>query len=222
MKPNEPFIGFIFIIFIALLWLGFLFHQDTRFAGSFFGGVLAVTGSILLLVPALYSLIKRVPVFRNYFTKKISLAVMLTIHIYCSFIGAILVLLHTGHKFQSRLATTLTALLLIVVFSGYIGRYLLSRISNDVVQKKKLLSSLDSEYAATVVAMHARTQLKREIIYDLAESIADTEYAISTHDFFKRLFSGWLKLHIILSSFFYILLALHIGGVNYFGLRWFQ
>lgn len=244
MKSNEPLIGFIFMLFLMVLWLGFIFHQNERFAGSFMGGILAISGSLFLLVPFFYSVIKRVPILKRSITKIISFPTLLTIHIYSGFIGAILALLHAGHKFHGILATVLTALLLILVFSGYIGRYLLRRVSKEVTEKKQLLLALESQYAAKVVELHSRPEEKYLMafftgffarllasrpldtpateVFNLAESIADVEYAISTHDLFKRLFSGWLKLHIVLSFLFYLLLVLHIGSEYYFGLRWFS
>jgi len=56
----------------------------------------------------------------------------------------------------------------------------------------------------------------------LAESIADVEYALATHEKFKRWFSKWLKWHIVISVFLYVLLAQHIWGAIHFGLRWFE
>jgi len=53
-----------------------------------------------------------------------------------------------------------------------------------------------------------------------AESVADLEYAIRTHELFNRWCRRWLVLHIVLSVIFYGLLALHIGAGVYFGLRW--
>ena len=55
----------------------------------------------------------------------------------------------------------------------------------------------------------------------LAESMADIEYAIKTHETFKRLFSDWLRFHIVISLVLYGLLALHVWAAVYFGLRWF-
>ena len=54
----------------------------------------------------------------------------------------------------------------------------------------------------------------------IAESVADLEYAIRTHELFKRWFARSLTLHIVLSVLLYLLLALHIGSGIYFGLRW--
>jgi hypothetical protein len=56
----------------------------------------------------------------------------------------------------------------------------------------------------------------------LAESMADLEYAIKTHELLKRRFALWLDLHIAASIVFYVLLALHVWAGIYFGLRWFE
>lgn len=54
----------------------------------------------------------------------------------------------------------------------------------------------------------------------VADSIADLEYSIKTHELLKRRFTVWLTVHIAASVFFYGLLALHIWASIYFGLRW--
>lgn len=244
MKPEEPLLSLTLVLFLAVLWLGFLFHQDMRFAGTFAGGMLAVSGSLFLLVPLFYSIIKRIPRLKRLVTKRISFSSLLTLHIYSGFIGAILVLLHTGHKFHGILATTLTALLLIIVFSGYTGRYLLTRISKEISEKRHLLTSLETQFSVKLTELREKPQERAALsllsgffsrifasrllagasvdIFHISESIADIEYAISTHDLFKRLFSIWLKLHILLSLLFYVLLILHVGGEYYFGFRWFE
>ena len=56
----------------------------------------------------------------------------------------------------------------------------------------------------------------------LAESIADLEYAIKSHELLKRRFEVWLRLHIAASVLFYMLLVLHVWAGIYFGLRWFN
>ena len=54
----------------------------------------------------------------------------------------------------------------------------------------------------------------------LAETQADLEFALGSHELFKRFFSRWLKLHIAISMALYVLLGLHIWATIYFGLRW--
>jgi hypothetical protein len=56
---------------------------------------------------------------------------------------------------------------------------------------------------------------------DLAESIADLDYAIRTHEVLKIWFTRWLRVHIWLSVILYVLLALHVWGAVHFGIRWF-
>lgn len=52
------------------------------------------------------------------------------------------------------------------------------------------------------------------------QPVADLEYAIRTHEFFKRWFRRALIVHIVLSLIFYLLLVLHIWAGIHFGLRW--
>lgn len=54
----------------------------------------------------------------------------------------------------------------------------------------------------------------------LAESIADVEYAIMAHELLRGRASRWLKLHVLTSTVFYVLLALHVWTSIYFGVRW--
>lgn len=222
MKPSEPLISFALAILLLVLWLGFLVHVDARFAGSLTGGILAVSGSLLLLVPLLYLVIKRIRPLKAAVTKKVSFATLLEIHIYCGFVGAILVLLHTGHKFEGTLATVLTASLLIVVFSGFTGRYIMGRVAKGVSEKRGLLSELTGQLESKFAnAASLATSSGRDIL-PLVDAVADVEYAISSQTLFQKLFSIWLKIHIFLSVAFYFLLFLHVAGEYYYGLRWFQ
>ena len=56
----------------------------------------------------------------------------------------------------------------------------------------------------------------------LAESIADIEYSIKTHELLKRRTADWLKVHILTSCTFYLLLIIHVWSAIYFGIRWFN
>ena len=62
--------------------------------------------------------------------------------------------------------------------------------------------------------------LSARAIY-LTDAIADVEYAVKTHETMKKIFAWWLKLHIVISSMLYLLLAFHIWAEIHFGLRWF-
>lgn len=253
MKEHERTIVGGLVALLLILWLGFLFHHSPRFAGSLAGGVLAVVGSVLMLVPLAYLIIKRIKPLKAFVTAHVSMRTLLTIHIYAGVLGPILVVLHTGHKFESHLGIALTAMTLIVVVSGFIGRYLLGQIGAELNEKHVLLGNLTTAYDGVIRELQehperaeqvrsmrgafrrigARFFFAQDVPHEagltvtaralrLSESVADTEYAIRTHEIIKRAFTVWLKIHIVLSFTLFALLGLHVWASIHFGLRWFS
>lgn len=253
MKAHHKPIVIGLVVLLLILWLGFAFHHSQRFAGSFVGGMLAMTGSVLMLVPLVYLFIKRIPPLKRFVTARVPMSTLLAIHVYAGVIGPILVILHTGHKFESHLGIALTAMTLIVVLSGFTGQYLMSGFSQSIREKQGMLTQLELAYRETAAELSANPEqlaVMRPLggfpgrmltwlfvrtpasssgamsapirALRLSESIADVEYAIRTHETFKRVFKVWLKLHIILSFTLYALLALHVWAAVHFGLRWFS
>ena len=242
------------LLLLLVLWLGFLVHGSPRFPGSFTGGVLAITGALLMLLfPLAYAAAKRIPAVKKVVTRRISITTLLTWHLYTGIVGAILAIIHTGHRFESNLGIVLTAMMLLTVFSGYVGRHFLSYVTLELREKQALLNKLATIYnqtvaelarqpdpAVTAAASHGLfTQMFSGLIapepslrqstisvsyraVHLAESIADVEYAIKTHELFKRRSAVWLKVHITTTAAFYVLLILHVWAEVYFGLRWFS
>jgi len=245
MKERERIVVTGTLSVLLLAWLGFLVHRSPRFPGSGVGAVFGIAGALLMLVPLAYPIVKRVPYLRDRVTKRISLQTLLTVHVYAGILGPVLAIIHTGHKFHSRLGITLTAFMLLVVVSGFAVRYLLTYVSQEITDKLLLLQTargdLDSAWGVLENSPAERRALPQSPLLAAglasfgvelssgtaaadvtrnAESVADLEYAIRSHELLKRLFSLSLKLHIVLSVIFYALLALHIGAGIYFGLRW--
>ncbi len=128
MRNREWIIVTLLVLLMLTVWLGFLLHRSPRFAGSLSGGVLGVSGTILMLVPlAAYCVVKRVRIIKRRVTGWMSMRTLLTVHIYTALLGSILVLLHTGHKFDSPLGMALTAMVLLRL-SAWHG-FLLDRAS---------------------------------------------------------------------------------------------
>lgn len=250
MKERQRIIVSGLVVLFLLLWLGFLVHRSPHFAGSFWGGVLGVSGAVLMLAPLIYLIIKRIPLLNNAIRRRASMRTLLAWHIYAGVLGPILGILHTGHKFESPLGIALTGMMLLVVVSGFVGRYLMSQFSESIREKKEMLTQLELAYrqTATELASHPEqmtivrpfsgvfTRLLTGVVAGatvsgqmsgpvralrLTESIADVEYAIKTHESFKRLFGLWLKFHIAISAVLYVLLGLHVWSEIHFGLRWF-
>jgi hypothetical protein len=96
-------------------------------AGSLFGHLIGVAGFLLMLVTeTLYSYRKR--------SRKArwgSMASWLQFHIFTGLVGPYMILLHTSWKFHG-LAGATTLLTIIIVVSGFIGRYIYTRIPRSI------------------------------------------------------------------------------------------
>lgn len=158
MKEREPVVVGGLVSVLLLLWSGFLFHVAPGFAGSPWGGVLGVSGALLMLVPLGYLLVKRIPPLKKRVTKHVSMRTLLTWHIYAGVLGPILAIVHTGHKFVSPLGIALTALTLVVVLSGFVGRYLLNQFSQEIRAKKEMLTRLELAFRATAGELAAHPE----------------------------------------------------------------
>lgn len=146
MQERERTIVTCLVVLLLALAAGFVFHRDERFAGSLAGGILGISAAALMFVPLLYLFIKRIPWLRRPITPRMSMRTLLAIHIYAGIVGPILAILHSGHKFNSTVGIALTLIMLIVVFSGFIGRYLMGRISTGIREKQAALAALQKQY----------------------------------------------------------------------------
>jgi hypothetical protein len=252
MNKERTIIGGLLVLQL-ILWLGFLVHRAPGFPGSLTGGVLGIIAALLMIVPPLlYSATKRIKFFKEKISKRISIATMLNWHVYTSIVGSILAILHTGHRFESNLGIWLTAMMLLTVLSGFVGRYFLTYSYKELHEKQDELNLLATQYNQIIGGLAKKPE--PDIAYTtshgfisralnsfvgtenmqadvqapislravrLAESIADLEYAIKTHEILKRRTARWLKAHIITSCAFYLLLIIHIWSGIYFGLKWF-
>lgn len=245
MKEREGIIVTGGVCVLLLAWLGFLLHRSPRFPGSGVGAVFGIAGAALMLFPLAYPIAKRIPFLQARITSHVSMQTLLTLHVYAGIFGPLLALIHAGHKFDSLLGIMLTAVMLLVVVSGFAVRYLLTYVTHEIKDKLVLLQTargdLDSAWGVLENSPAEMRALPKAPILTAglaslgielpfggpagevirtAEGVADLEYAIHTHELFKRWFGRSLKLHIVLSVTFYGLLALHIGSGIYFGLRW--
>ncbi len=247
MKARERIVITGILSLLVLGWLGFLVHSSPRFAGSGMGAVFGIAGAVLMLFPLGYPIVKRIPAINTRVTKHVSMETLMIIHVYAGIFGPVLAIIHTGHKYESWLGITLTAVMLLVVVSGYAVRYLLTYVGHEIKDKLLLLQTArgDLDHSWGVLEnlppeqsgppqapflMAAMANIGIDLspggptgeVTRTAEAVADLEYAVRTHELFKRWFSLALKLHIVLSLLFYVLLGLHIWAGIHFGLRWFS
>ena len=177
MKEREKIVVTGLVVLMLITWLGFPFHESPRFAGSLWGGVFGVTGALLMLVPLAYMIIKRIKRLKKAVTKYVSRRTLLAWHIYAGVTGPILVVIHSGHKYESPLGVALTAMMLLVVFSGFMGRYLMKQISTEIREKNAQLGELEKIYDHT----------KKELADRPQETLTIRAFA----GFFSRLAAGF-------------------------------
>ncbi len=245
MKEREGIVVSGVLCVLVLAWLGFLLHRSPRFPGSGLGAAFGIAATILMLMPLAYPIVKRIPFIHDKITPHLSLQSILTIHVYAGIFGPVLAIIHTGHKFDSPLGILLTAVMLLVVVSGYAARYLKTYVTHEIAEKLLLLQTargdLDSAWGVLENTPSEARGLPQSPdlatglasfgvdiasagpagnVVETAEGVADLEYAVRTHETFKRWFARSLTAHIALSVILYLLLALHIGSSIHFGLRW--
>jgi hypothetical protein len=218
---------------ILFLVPAFLLHTAPRFAGSLMGFVLGVAAATLMVALLIYPLVKYVGWLKRWVTRVVSLRALLTFHVYAGVFGAFLAILHTGHKYQSQLGIALLVLMLIVVATGFVGRYYLPQTSIELKEAESRLGTLRATYNQAAAALAERQALEDAAAANISapalqnvsmlqvvEGIADLEYAIGSRAVLKKVSMRWVVAHVVAAILMYALLVLHVAGEIYYGLRW--
>jgi hypothetical protein len=127
-KNKEIWFALLVAILITALYAGVMqLYQKVPAAGSLFGHLIGIVGFLLMLMTeTLYSYRKRSRKGRWG-----NLQSWLQFHIFTGLVGPYMVLLHTSWKFNG-LAGATTLLTVIIVISGFIGRYIYTRIPRSL------------------------------------------------------------------------------------------
>jgi ferredoxin-NADP reductase len=191
--------------------LGFVVHRSPRFAGSLLGSALGATGAALTLVPLAYAIVRRVPGLRRRVTRHVALATLLRVHVACGLVGPILAVLHTWHRFEHPVGIALTAAVLVVAGSGFVGHELLRRTD----QRR-------AELLALRAALHARlgSGVRADEAAAIVDAMADLELSSEAYEKVRRWMRHWRCAHVVLTTALFSLLALHIWAALYVGVRW--
>jgi hypothetical protein len=121
---REVWLAFLAMILITGLYgRVMVFRREIPPAGELFGHSIGIIGFIfMLMTETLYSLRKR-----SRSVRWGRMSTWLQMHIFMGLVGPYMVLLHTSWKFNG-LAGVTTLLTLIIVLSGFVGRYIFTRI----------------------------------------------------------------------------------------------
>ena len=120
----ELWAAFIVMVMITALYGSIVFFtRGIPPAGELFGHGMGIIGFVfMLMTETLYSLRKR-----SRSVKWGRMSTWLQLHIFTGLVGPYMVLLHSSWKFNGIAGAT-TLLTIIIVISGFIGRYIFTRI----------------------------------------------------------------------------------------------
>lgn len=203
---------------IILITLVYLFMRaalrETPRASSLAGHGMGIFGFILMLMTeVLYSVRKRARGARWG-----RMSTWLQFHIFTGIVGPYLVILHTGWLFNG-LAGVLTLFTVVIVVSGFIGRYIYTAIPRAVSgaelspeEARRLADVLDEQIGAIVPVGRAEAarlkQLGRE--RDQLRRQADT-LARS-----RRWMALWHAVHVPIGLTLFVMALVHILAATYY------
>jgi len=127
-RNKEIWFALLVAVLITAVYAGVMkLYAGVPAAGSLFGHLIGIVGFLLMLMTeTLYSFRKRSRKGRWG-----NMQSWLQFHIFTGLVGPYMVLLHTSWKFNG-LAGATTLLTIIIVISGFIGRYIYTRIPRSL------------------------------------------------------------------------------------------
>ncbi len=148
---RELWLAFLAMVLITGVYgLAIFLAREIPPAGELFGHGMGIVGFIfMLMTETLYSLRKR-----SRSVKWGRMSTWLQFHIFTGIVGPYMVLLHTSWKFNGIAGAT-TLLTVIIVFSGFIGRYIFTRIPRtmDGLELESALSQEALKHARRLLAL---------------------------------------------------------------------
>lgn len=236
MRERASMVVGLLVLLLVTMPLGYVVHISPRFPGSLTGTLIGIAGALLMLAALAYPLVKRVRWLNERITPHVTLPTLLAVHIYAGVMGPIVGMIHSAHKFTSPLGIALVASMLVVVLSGYVGRFYLARVAKAVRGRGGDLAALQRTFASGTLTDEPGSkspfaELVRILFdpgapsaaptrQDAALALADVEYAVRAERALQSILQRWLTLHILVGVLLYVLLALHVWSGLYFGLRW--
>jgi hypothetical protein len=138
-KSHELLWALIAIAFITMMYLFMqVVLRGVPAAGSLYGHSMGIVGFVMMLMTeTLYSLRKR-----SHNARWGKMSTWLEFHIFTGLVGPYLVLLHTAWKFQG-LAGIVMLLTIVVVASGFVGRYIYTSIPRKPTGEELSLEDLE-------------------------------------------------------------------------------
>jgi hypothetical protein len=141
-------------------------------------------------------------------------------HIVCGIVGPYLVLLHTAWRFNG-LAGALTVMVLVVVISGFIGRYLYTRVPRtadgamlEAAEITRLLEEARARSAAVAGGPHdpAGIRLERQA----SRRLRELERQLAALRWARRALATWHTIHVPIGMAMFVTAGVHIVASLYY------
>jgi hypothetical protein len=135
IKYFLPFIQWYALMIFISLGIDFIFH---KFNLVFIGRYLGTVGTIFILLSFIYSLRKR-KIIQSGSPKN-----LLILHEYLAWAGSIMLIVHAGIHFNAWLPWLAIVMLLITVWSGLVGKFLLKKANESLNERRLALMNTGS------------------------------------------------------------------------------
>lgn len=219
---RELVIAFYLILAITLMYILVVIQLDTiPSARGLFGHSVGILGFLLMLMTeTLYSLRKRSRVARWG-----KLSSWLKFHIITGITGPYMVLLHTSWKFNG-LAGLLTLFTIVIVASGFMGRYIyttIPRTADGVEMEAAEIERMLVELEAGIVSVQAEAdkgvssaKTKARQIAQLTRRKQVLNRQVASLATARRLMSLWHTVHIPIGMLLFTTALFHIIAAVYY------
>lgn len=221
-KNKELWLALVCMLLIGGLYgLVVIRYQKVPAASGLFGHLIGVLGFILMLMTELlYSLRKRIHTARWG-----KMSDWLAFHIFTGLVGPFMVLLHSSWKFQG-LAGVVILMTVVIVVSGFIGRYIYTAVPRTVdgveVQAALLeqgMAEMDAEVKRMELVRESGSVRDKEIrqrVEELKREREKLHQQVGSLARTRRRLATWHTVHIPLGMALFTAAFIHIGAALYY------
>ena len=209
---RELWLALIAILCITGVYLGMVSYLGKIPAASgLFGHLIGILGFILMLMTeTLYSLRKRSRTARWG-----RMSTWLQFHIFTGIVGPYMVLIHTSWKFNGLAGITLL-LTVIIVISGFIGRYIFTSIPRTADGVEVETAVLEKQIARLENEIHARSASRKREIKRLVQEQKTLQRQVRSLATTRRLMSLWHTIHIPIGLALFTAAFIHSAVAFYY------
>jgi hypothetical protein len=186
-------------------------------ARELFGHLIGILGFVLMLMTeTLYTLRKR-----SRLAQWGRMSTWLQFHIFTGLVGPYMVLLHSSWKFNGLAGVTML-LTVVIVASGFIGRYIYTAIPRTVDGVEVEADELQRQIAAVQAQIEAQSRLSNPTrqqareLRALQKRLRTLQRQVSSLSVARRMLSLWHTVHIPIGMALFTAAFIHAGAAIYY------